>query len=69
MAARLIEEGGWRGVTPEQAGFMPSTRAGTAAEIVEQLKAWREPYGFVRLIFANRELDACVPVIHALAGQ
>lgn len=66
---RLIREREWRGVTPEEVWTMPSVLIGTPARIAEDIVARRERYGFSYYVFAGSQLEACAPVVEALAGR
>ncbi len=67
--ARLIDEHGWAGITPEQVAAMPAILIGTIAEIVATLRARRERYGFSYYIVPDAQLAACAPLVATLAGR
>jgi probable F420-dependent oxidoreductase len=66
---RLIHERGWSGISPEQVWAMPAVLIGTIPEIVETLQTRRERYGFSYYVIADSQLDACAPLVSALAGR
>ena len=66
---RLIREHAWSGISPEQVREMPAVLIGTIAEIIATLQARRERYGFSYYVIADAQLDACAPLVKALAGR
>lgn len=67
--AQLIREHGWAGISAEQVWTMPAVLIGTIPEIIEALQARRERYGFSYYVIADAQLDACAPLVSALAGR
>jgi probable F420-dependent oxidoreductase len=66
---QLIQERGWRGITPEQVRAMPAVFVGTVEQIIDDIQERRERYGFSYLVVADSQLDACAPIVAALAGR
>lgn len=66
---QLISERGWRGITPEQVRAMPAVLIGTVGQIVEELVARRERYGFSYYVVADAQLNAFAPIVAALADR
>ncbi|HEY8601394.1 MAG TPA: TIGR03621 family F420-dependent LLM class oxidoreductase [Thermomicrobiales bacterium] len=66
---QFIREHGWSGITPEQVWAMPAVLIGTVAEIIETLQVRRERYGFSYYVIADAQIDACAPLVSALAGR
>ncbi|POX51889.1 LLM class F420-dependent oxidoreductase [Streptomyces sp. Ru72] len=55
-------------LTPEQALELPIFLIGTLEQIVEQVRAQRERYGFTYLTVLEPSMEAFAPVIEALRG-
>ncbi len=68
-AARLIAERGWSGLAPEDVLAMPSLLIGTEDEIVADLLARRERYGFSYYIVADGQVEVFAPFVARLAGR
>ncbi|MFN8542180.1 MAG: hypothetical protein U0232_32475 [Thermomicrobiales bacterium] len=68
-AARLIAERGWAGVSVEDVLAMPSLLIGTVEEIVGDLVARRERYGFSYYIVADGDMETFAPLVDRLAGR
>lgn len=66
---QLIAERGWRGITPGQVREMPAILIGTIDQIVGDIVARREQYGFSYYVVADAQLDAFAPIVAALAGR
>ena len=68
-AERLIAERGWSGVTVDDVLAMPSLLLGTSEEIVGDLLARRERYGFSYYIVADGDMETLAPFVARLAGK
>jgi hypothetical protein len=68
-AERLIAERGWSGIAVEDVLAMPSLLIGTEDEIVADLVARRERYGFSYYIVADGDMEAFAPFVARLAGR
>jgi probable F420-dependent oxidoreductase len=55
-------------LTPDQLRAAPLALIGTAGEIVEQLRARRDEFGFTYIVVHEAEMEALAPVIAELAG-
>lgn len=68
---RLIRERGWAaaGVTPEQVWDMPSVLIGSAEGIADELRRWREEFGFSYYVVSDDKLDAFAPVVAQIGGH
>ncbi len=56
------------GLTPEQAAGSPLALVGTAEQMIEDLQARREQFGFSYVTVGPDEIDQFAPVVAALAG-
>jgi probable F420-dependent oxidoreductase len=68
-AERLIAARGWSGIAVEDVLAMPSLLIGTEDEIVADLVARRERYGFSYYIVADGDMEAFAPFVARLAGR
>jgi len=68
-AAQLIAERGWSGISTADVLAMPSLLLGTEDEIVRDLLARRERYGFSYYIVADGDMEAFAPFVARLAGR
>lgn len=68
-ATRLIAGRGWSGVGVEDVLAMPSLLIGTEEEVVADLLARRERYGFSYYIVADGDMEAFAPLVARLAGR
>lgn len=57
------------GVTPEDVGRSPYALVGTTSQIVDDLVARRERWGFSYIVVGVEMLDAFAPVVAELAGR
>ena len=67
-AERYARAQGWSGVPVEQVLDMPSVLAGPVDQIVEQLRARRERFGFSYYVVSDRVMADFAPVVARLAG-
>ncbi len=56
---QLIRERGWAGISVEQVWEMPSTFIGSIDQIVEDMQARREQYGFSNYVISDTQLELC----------
>jgi probable F420-dependent oxidoreductase len=68
-AARIIDERGWQGVTPDDVLSMPSLLVGTHEEIAETLIERRARYGFSYYVFSDEQIDDVAPLVRELSGR
>jgi probable F420-dependent oxidoreductase len=66
---QLIRERGWAGITVEQVWEMPATFIGSIEQIVEDMQARREQYGFSYYVISDRQMEQCAPIVARLAGE
>jgi probable F420-dependent oxidoreductase len=62
----LIARRGWSGFTPEQVWSMPGVFIGSPDQIVEDLHARRERFGFSYYVLSDRHLEAAAPIVERL---
>jgi probable F420-dependent oxidoreductase len=55
-------------LTPEQAAEVPAVLAGTTDEMIDDLQARRQRYGFSYIVFQGPVYEAMAPVVAKLAG-
>jgi probable F420-dependent oxidoreductase len=68
-AGRIAEMAGMVGVGEEMIAASPFALIGSTGQIVEDLLARRERYGFSYVIVGDEEIDAFAPVVAELAGR
>ena len=67
-AERYARAQGWGGIPVEQVLDMPSVLVGPVDQIVEQLRARRERFGFSYYVVSDRVMADFAPVVAPLAG-
>ena len=60
---------GWDGICPEDVLAMPSVFIGSLGQVVEELHARRERYGFSYYVISDRDLETVAPLVDRLAGR
>ncbi|MEZ4521890.1 MAG: TIGR03621 family F420-dependent LLM class oxidoreductase [Thermomicrobiales bacterium] len=68
-AADLIEERGWNGMEIDDVLAMPSIFIGTLDDIVREMRARRDQYGFSYYVFSDALLETVAPIVAELAGE
>jgi hypothetical protein len=68
-AETFIEQHGWQGISVEQVWDMPSVFIGTVDQIVDEMVARRERFGFSYYWVADASMEMFAPVIAKLAGK
>lgn len=63
---RMIEQRGWRDVTPDDVDRMPAVAIGTPDEIAGRMVRWREALGFSYAVVSSDDMEAFAPVIEVL---
>jgi probable F420-dependent oxidoreductase len=66
--ARLIAERGWPGVGPEHVREMPSVLIGSVEQVVADMQARRERYGFSYYVFSDEQAEELAPLVERLGG-
>jgi probable F420-dependent oxidoreductase len=69
QAEQLIRERGWAGITAEQVLAMPSVFIGPPDQIIEDMLARRERYGFSYYIISDHEMEEVAPIVARLTGK
>ena len=65
---QYIHEHGWQGITVEQVWEMPAVFVGSVDQIVEDMQARRERYGFSYFVVSDHDMAAVAPIVAQLAG-
>jgi probable F420-dependent oxidoreductase len=65
----LIRERGWEGISVEQVWEMPAILIGSLEQIVEDLYARRERFGFSYFIVADEDMENTASLVSALRGK
>jgi probable F420-dependent oxidoreductase len=65
---QYIQESGWQGISVEQVWEMPAVFVGSADQIVEDMRARRERYGFSYFVVSDHDMAAAAPIVARLAG-
>ena len=68
-AAEFARARGWDGICPEDVLAMPSVFIGSPEQIVEEMHARRERYGFSYYVISDRGLETAAPLVARLAGR
>jgi probable F420-dependent oxidoreductase len=68
-AEQVARERGWHGVSVEQVLEMPSVFIGSVDQIVEEMQARRERYGFSYYVLFDHAIDKVAPIVARLAGK
>jgi probable F420-dependent oxidoreductase len=69
VAERFAREKGWNGISSEQVLQMPSIFIGSADQIVEEMQARRERYGFSYFVLFDHLMKKVTPIVARLAGN
>jgi len=65
----FIEQHGWQGISVEQVWDMPSVFIGTVDQIVDEMCARREIFGFSYYWVSDTFIDDFAPVVAQLSGK
>jgi probable F420-dependent oxidoreductase len=65
---QYIHESGWQGISVEQVWEMPAVFIGSVEQIVEDMRARRERYGFSYFVVSDHDMAAAAPIVARLAG-
>jgi len=68
-AEQLIQENKWHDISVEQVLDMPSKFFGSIDQIVEQMEARRERFGFSYYIVTDKIMDTLAPIVAQLTGK
>jgi probable F420-dependent oxidoreductase len=69
-AAELFaREKGWNEISAEQVLEMPSIFIGSVDQIIEEMQARREQYGFSYLVLFDHAIEMTAPIVARLAGR
>jgi probable F420-dependent oxidoreductase len=64
---QYIREYGWQGISVGQVWEMPAVFIGSVDQIVEDMQARRERYGFSYFVVSDRDMAAAAPIVARLA--
>jgi probable F420-dependent oxidoreductase len=67
-AERFARERGWAGISAEQVLEMPSVFIGSIEQIVDEMRARRDRYGFSYYVVLDRAMQTVAPIVGRLAG-
>ena len=59
---------GWQGITPQQVFDMPSVFIGTVDEIIADLVAKRQRFGFSYMVVPDSQMESIAPIVARLTG-
>jgi probable F420-dependent oxidoreductase len=65
---QYIHEYSWQGISVEQVWEMPAVFIGSADQIVEDMRARRERYGFSYFVISDDDMAAAAPIVARLAS-
>jgi probable F420-dependent oxidoreductase len=68
-AETFIEQHGWQGISVEQVWDMPSVFIGTVDQIVDEMVARRERFGFSYYWVADASMEMFAPIVAHLSGK
>jgi alkanesulfonate monooxygenase SsuD/methylene tetrahydromethanopterin reductase-like flavin-dependent oxidoreductase (luciferase family) len=68
-AEQFARERGWAGVSADQVLEMPSIFIGSEDQVVEDMRARRERYGFSYYVVLDHAMERVAPVVARLAGR
>jgi probable F420-dependent oxidoreductase len=68
-AEQFARDRGWGGISAEQVLAMPSVFIGPADQIVEEMQARRERYGFSYYVLFDHAIEKVAPIVARLAGK
>jgi probable F420-dependent oxidoreductase len=68
-AAQIASERGWSGIPVEQVLEMPSLFIGPVEQIIEEMLARRERYGFSYYVISDASMETVAPIVARLAGK
>ena len=66
-AENLIASRGWQGVTVEDVLAMPAVFIGSVDEIIEEVRARRDQYGFSYYVISDSMMEMVAPIVARLA--
>ncbi|HET9221523.1 MAG TPA: TIGR03621 family F420-dependent LLM class oxidoreductase [Roseiflexaceae bacterium] len=64
---QYVRENRWQGISVEQVWEMPAVFVGSVDQIVEDMQARRERYGFSYFVVSDCEMAAAAPIVARLA--
>ena len=67
-AEQYARDKGWAGISVEQVLAMPSIFIGSVDQIVEEMQARRERYGFSYYVIFDHAIERVAPIVARLAG-
>lgn len=67
-AEQLARDRGWTGISSEQVLEMPSVLIGSVDQIVEEMHARRDRYGFSYYVVLDHAMEKVAPLVARLAG-
>jgi probable F420-dependent oxidoreductase len=67
-AQSYIQQNGWQDITPQQVFEMPSVFIGTIDEIIADLVAKRQQFGFSYMVIPDSKMDQIAPIVDRLSG-
>jgi probable F420-dependent oxidoreductase len=65
---QLIREHGWADISVGQVWEMPAVFVGSIEQIVEDMQARREQYGFSYYVISDTQMEECAPIVARLSG-
>ena len=68
-AEQLIRQNNWHNISVEQVLEMPTRYFGSVEQIVAQIEARREQFGFSYYIVTDDLMDTLAPIVARLAGK
>lgn len=67
-AQAYLQQRGWQGTTPQQVFDMPSVFIGTVDEIIADLVAKRQHFGFSYMVVPDSQMESIAPIVARLTG-
>jgi alkanesulfonate monooxygenase SsuD/methylene tetrahydromethanopterin reductase-like flavin-dependent oxidoreductase (luciferase family) len=67
-AEQFARDRGWGGTSAEQVLSMPSVFIGSVDQIVEEMQARRERYGFSYYVLFDHAIEKVAPIVGRLSG-
>jgi probable F420-dependent oxidoreductase len=67
-AEQYARDNGWEGISVDQVLAMPSIFIGSVGQIVEEMQARRECYGFSYYVVLDHAIERVAPIVARLAG-
>ena len=65
---QYIHERGWQDISVEQVWEMPAVFVGSIDQIIEDMRARRERYGFSYFVISDHDMAEAAPIVARLAG-